>query len=90
MGQSEKLLLKLLSGTNDNSFRFSELQRLLEILGFKCRIRGDHFIYTMDGVEEIINLQPVGNKAKPYQVKQVRNLVLKYTLGGDLLCINMK
>ena len=35
----------------------------------------------MDGVEEILNLQPKGAKAKPYQVKQVRNLILKYKLG---------
>jgi hypothetical protein len=33
-------------------------------------------------VEEIINLQPAGSKAKPYQVKQVRGIILKYQLGG--------
>jgi hypothetical protein len=32
---------------------------------------------------EIINLQPKGSKAKPYQVKQVRNLILKYKLAGE-------
>lgn len=90
MGQSEKLLFKILSGTNDNSLKFSDLQRMLEILGFNCRIRGDHFIYTRDDIEEIINIQPKGNKAKPYQVKQVRNLILKYTLGGNLICTNTK
>jgi hypothetical protein len=57
---------------------------VLERLGFDCRIRGDHFIYTMDGVDEILNIQPSGNKAKPYQVKQVRELILKYQLGGSL------
>lgn len=60
------------------------LRTVLDRLGFQCRIKGDHFIYTKDGVEEIINIQPVGNKAKPYQVKQVRNIILKYQLGGDL------
>lgn len=82
MGQNEKLLMSVLSGTQDKSIQFSELQKLLTLLGFVVRIKGDHFIYTRDGVEEIINIQPNGNKAKPYQVKQVRNIILKYKFGG--------
>jgi hypothetical protein len=35
-------------------------------------------------VEEIINIQPSGNKSKPYQVKQVRNILLKYEIGSDI------
>ena len=84
MSQYEKLLLSLLSGTKDKSILFADLRTVLDRLGFQCRIKGDHFIYTKDGVEEIINIQPVGNKAKPYQVKQVRNIILKYQLGGDI------
>ena len=84
MSQYEKLLLSIMSGTRDKSILFADLQTVLDRLGFQCRIKGDHFIYTKDGMEEIINIQPVGNKAKPYQVKQVRNIILKYQLGGDL------
>ena len=84
MSQYEKLLLAILSGTRDKNFLFSDLRLVLERLDFQCRIKGDHFIYTKDGIEEIINIQPVGNKAKPYQVKQVRNIILKYQLGGDI------
>lgn len=84
MSQYEKLLLSILSGTRDKSILFADLRTVLDRLGFQCRIKGDHFIYTKDGVEEIINIQPIGNKAKPYQVKQVRNIILKYQLGGDL------
>ena len=84
MSQYEKLLLALLSGTKDKGILFADLRTVLDRLGFQCRIKGDHFIYTKDGVEEIINIQPVGNKAKPYQVKQVRNIILKYQLGGDI------
>ena len=84
MSQYEKLLLSILSGTRDKSMLFADLQTVLDRLGFQCRIKGDHFIYTKDGVEEIINIQPMGNKAKPYQVKQMRNIILKYQLGGDL------
>lgn len=84
MSQYEKLLLSILSGTRDKGILFTDLRAVLDRLGFQCRIKGDHFIYTKDGVEEIINIQPVGNQAKPYQVKQVRNVILKYQLGGDI------
>ena len=84
MSQYEKLLLSILSGTQDRNILFADLQTVLDRLGFQCRIKGDHFIRTRDGVEEIINLQPAGNKAKPYQVKQVRNIILKYQLGGQV------
>ena len=84
MSQYEKLLLSILSGTQDRNILFADLQTVLDRLGCQCRIKGDHFIYTKDGVEEIINIQPVGNKAKPYQVKQVRNVILKYQLGGNI------
>lgn len=33
-------------------------------------------------IEEKINLQKDGNKAKPYQVRQVRNIILKYQIRG--------
>ncbi|CDD64181.1 putative uncharacterized protein [Firmicutes bacterium CAG:882] len=76
----DKILIDVMSGTKDNNIRFADLQKLLETLGFKCRIRGDHFIYTKDGITEIINIQPDKNKTKPYQVKQVRSIILKYRL----------
>ena len=85
MSQHKKILLAILSGMQDQNIRFDDLRAVLERLGFRCRIRGDHFIYTKDGVEEIINLQPKGNLAKPYQVKQVRQIILKYHLGGDII-----
>ncbi len=83
MSQYEKLLRSVLSGAKDKDLSFSDLRLVLEHLGFQCRIKGDHFIYFKDGIEEIINIQPLGNKAKPYQVKQVRTMILSYHLGGD-------
>jgi hypothetical protein len=53
----------------------------LSRLGFSERIKGDHHIFTRENVEEIINLQPNGAKAKPYQVRQVRGIILRYQLG---------
>jgi len=49
-------------------------------LGFDERMKGDHHIFTKDGVEKIFNLQPKDGKGKPYQVKQVRDVILKYHL----------
>lgn len=60
-----------------------KLCQLLCRLGFEERVRGSHHIFTKEGVEEILNLQPKGAKAKPYQAKQVRNVILKYKLGGE-------
>jgi len=54
----------------------------LRHLGFDERIRGSHHIFTKENVEEILNLQPIGAKAKAYQVKQVRGLILLYKLAG--------
>ncbi|MBI5674963.1 MAG: type II toxin-antitoxin system HicA family toxin [Nitrospirae bacterium] len=81
MGKQQKLLLQILSGTSDANIPFDGLCGLLKNLGFDERIRGSHHIFTKDEVEEILNLQPKGNKSKPYQVKQVRNIILKYKLG---------
>jgi hypothetical protein len=81
MGKFDKLRQKILSGSSDANIGFSDLCQLLIRLGFEERIRGDHHIFTKNGVEEIINIQPIGAKAKSYQVRQVRNLIVKYRLG---------
>ena len=83
MSRHEKLLLQILRGASDANIPFAGMCQLLYHLGFKERIRGDHHIFTKDGVEEILNLQPKGGDAKPYQVKQVRKVILQYKLGGE-------
>jgi predicted RNA binding protein YcfA (HicA-like mRNA interferase family) len=80
MGKHEKLITKILSGQQDASIQFSEAVALLEALGFSLRIKGSHHIFFREGVKEIINLQPDGSKAKSYQIKQIRDLVVKYRL----------
>jgi hypothetical protein len=79
-GKFETILAAILRGASDHNIDFSDLQHALGVLEFTERIKGGHFIYTKEGVAEIINLQPIGSKAKAYQVKQVRNLILKYRL----------
>jgi hypothetical protein len=78
----DDLLSRILRGTSDANVPFTQLRHLLRRLGFDERIRGDHHIFTKAGVEEILNLQPKGSKAKPYQVKQVRGVIVKYRLAG--------
>jgi len=84
MSRREKVLECILRGTSDRNIDFSDLCWLLRKLGFSERIRGDHHIFSREGVEEIINLQPLGALAKAYQVKQVRNIIIKYKFGDQL------
>ena len=83
MSKHDKLLEKVLRGASDANIAFDALCALLHHLGFQERTRGSHHIFSKHDIAEIINLQPRGNNAKPYQVKQVREIVLKYRLGGQ-------
>lgn len=80
MGKFDKLIVTLLSGASDKNFKFDDLMKILSSLGFQMRVNGSHHIFTKETVAEIINIQPISSKAKPYQVKQVRELILKYKL----------
>lgn len=82
MDRHEKLLFRILRGLSDNNIEFAELCGLLRNLEFDERVRGSHHVFRKDGVAELINLQKDGAKAKPYQVRQVRAVLLKYRLGG--------
>jgi hypothetical protein len=73
--------MQVLQGTADANIRFEDLRSLLDGLGFAERIRGDHHIFSKAGVAEILNLQPRGSLAKPYQVKQVRSAIIRYKLA---------
>jgi hypothetical protein len=84
MSKASKTLADILTGRSDANISFADLCHLLERAGFTRKPgKGSHTLFFKEGVEEIINLQPIGNKAKPYQVKQVRNLFLKFQLETD-------
>ena len=83
MNRHEQLLQTILRGRSDANIRFSDLRALMEHLGFEMRIRGSHHLFNKEGVVEIVNLQSHSGHAKPYQVRQVRQIILKYKLGGD-------
>ncbi len=83
MSKRSKLIRKILWGNSDSNIEFDDLCYLLNELGFSERTKGSHHIFFREGVDEIINIQPIGAKAKAYQVKQARNIILKYRLADD-------
>lgn len=83
MPRPDKVLERILRGDSDANIPFSGMTQLLKLLGFEERVRGSHHIFFRSGVAEILNLQPAGSKCKPYQVKQVRNVILNYRLAGE-------
>lgn len=83
MANKDKTLDKVLRGASDSNISFTDLCQLLHAFGFNERIKGGHHIFSKESIDEIINIQPLGSKAKAYQVKQIRNLIIKYKLVGD-------
>jgi hypothetical protein len=85
VARPRRTLARILGGSADRNVRFADVTRLLLALGFDERVRGDHHIFTLPEVVEILNLQPRENGlAKPYQVRQVRDIILKYRLAGAI------
>lgn len=79
--KSESILLHVLHGTSDSNIRFADLRALLLRVGFSERMKGSHHIFAREGVSEILNLQPRKSFAKAYQVKQVRQVIIRYKLA---------
>lgn len=83
MSKHAKLLDRILRGTADANIPFEALCQLLTRLGFALRVKGSHHIFTRMDVEEILNLHPRGANAKPYQVQQVREVIVKYKIADE-------
>lgn len=84
MGKWDKLIERILRGTSDANISFDDLCGLLIRLGFEKRTRGSHNIFRRADVAEKPNLQRAGRNAKSYQVRQVRDIILKYRLGDKV------
>jgi hypothetical protein len=83
MTSPKKTLEQVLRGTSDANIRFSDLRTLLTSLGFEERIKGSHHVFTLEGRQAALNLQPDGSKAKAYQVRQVRRIITEHKLTTD-------
>ncbi len=78
--RNRKLLQKIV--TSPANIRFGDVTRLVEAFGFhRRRISGGHHIFGRAGIPEQINLQEVGGKAKPYQIRQFLKIVERYNLS---------
>ncbi len=84
MNQHERLLQAILGGRSDADIRVADLRSLMQDLGFEERKRGSHHLFSKAGIVEIFNLLSRGVHVRPYQVRQVRNIVLKYRMGRDV------
>lgn len=82
MGKYGKLAEWILQGTSDANVGFDDLRVFLLRYGFVERIRGSHHLFRKTGVEDKINLEREGAKAKPYQVRQVRAVLIKCHMAG--------
>ena len=83
MARPERVRKNVLGGGSDANVRFDDLRSLLSSIGFKERTRGSHHLFSRSGVAERINLQRDGSHAKPYQVQQVRRIILRYGLAVE-------
>ncbi|MBE7411123.1 MAG: type II toxin-antitoxin system HicA family toxin [Leptospiraceae bacterium] len=84
MGSYEKIWQKIIDGNSDANIDFEDICKLLQKIGFEMRVKGSHHIFRMDGVEERINVQKDGAKAKPYQVRQIRKVLILNKLKEKL------
>lgn len=72
--KARKILNKILAGSRNVSF--SELRHLVEAFGFcLSRVSGSHHNFVHPNVPRLVNVQDVGGKAKPYQIRQFLKLV---------------
>ena len=74
-----ELLQKILA--SQHNVRFSDMVTLVVAFGFHLsRVSGSHHIFSHPDVPELVNLQDVSGRAKPYQIRQFLKLVERYDL----------
>ena len=79
MASPPRVLAAVLSGRGMINFR--DLDRLLTRLGFRLdRVSGSHHVYLHPKVTRPLNIQPIGKDAKPYQVRQLRDMIAEFQL----------
>lgn len=63
---------------------FQDFVVLLKVLGFnELRSRSSHHIFGHPQVRELMNIQNVKGKVKPYQARQLMKLVDEYNLSVE-------
>ena len=82
MSTYAKIRAEILSGKSDKNISEEDMVFFLSKIGaIHRRTKGSHMQYSIEDIPELINIQPKNGKIKPYQVKEIRNIVNKYKLG---------
>lgn len=82
MSRYGKIRAEILSGKSDKNISEEDMVFFLSKIGaIHRRTKGSHMQYSIEDIPELINIQPKNGKIKPYQVKEIRNIVNKYKLG---------
>lgn len=84
MGRRRKHFDRIVNGGSDANIPFEKTRTLLLALGFSESVKGSHHKFVREDVEEMINIQEVEGKCKPYQVRQMREVFLRYNLRWEL------
>lgn len=78
---NQKTYNDVVSGRSDNNIHFDDFRKLIVDLGFGLKgQKGSHVSYYHNGINERMTIQNAGSKAKGYQVRQLRNIILKHNL----------
>ncbi len=76
-----KIGADLADPSKDYTHRFGDVVAFLGATGWRLRVKGSHHIFTRPGALFLLNLQPEKNgKAKAYQIRQVRQALLRVNL----------
>ena len=68
----------VMNGNSDNNIRFADFRNLLLSYGFVERVKGSHHVYKRNDIPEGIVIQPLGNKAKAYQVRNCMEITYAF------------
>lgn len=78
---NQKTYNDVISGESDNNINFSDFRNLIVDLGFRfIRQNGSHIQYYHNNINERMTIQNNKSKAKGYQVRQLRNIIIKHDL----------
>ena len=82
MSRYDKIRSDIMSGNCDKNISATDMKFFLDKIGATHKkTTGSHTLYTIDNIPELINIQPKNGKIKPYQVKEIRNIIKKYRIG---------
>lgn len=78
---NKKVYNDVVSGKCDNNIRFADFEKLILDLGFTFKgQKGSHMAFYHNGINERMTIQNDKSKAKGYQVRQLRQIIIEHNL----------